>query len=211
MGVYILMKTSLLPFLIIGLVGLTAVGGAIYVMKGSAPAPTPPVATTEAAPPPSQPAATPPPLTPAPDTADQSPPPPQTAMTTPPPTPGPGNGQPGQGGRGAGMQRMYDQLGLTDAQKQQIAQIRADTTLDRNARREAIRNVMTPAQQAQMDQLREQMRAQFGNRGGGGNRGGDNNNGGGGNGQGGNAAPAPATAPEPAPATPPPANPAGGA
>jgi Spy/CpxP family protein refolding chaperone len=84
------------------------------------------------------------------------------------------------------MQRMFDQLGLTDAQKQQIAQIR-QTVTDRQQRREAIRNVLTPEQQAKWEQLRAQFRTNSG-----GGPGGDNNT----NGvQGGNGAPAPAPPP----------------
>jgi len=187
------MKTSLLPFIIVGVVGITAVGASIYVMKGSGTAPQPQVTATDQAPPPSHPAPTPPLPLPS-ETTDQSPPPTQVTVTT----PAPSNAQPpgpGQGGRGAGMQRMFDQLGLNDAQRQQIAQIRANTALTREQRRDEIRNVLTPEQQTQFDQIRAQMRQNWGNRRGGGPGGpGDNN----GNGQGGNPAPTPAPTP-PAP------------
>lgn len=192
------MKTYLLPILIVALVGITGVGAAIYVMKGKSSENQ--IAVTDTNPLPHQVAPTPPPPAP-PETTDQSPPPAQTAMTPPtPPGNGYNNGQPGQGGRGAGMQRMFDQLGLTDAQKQQIAQIR-QTITDRQQRRDAIRNVLTPEQQTQWDQLRAQFRNNRGGGNGGGGPGGDNNNGG----QGGNGAPTPATTLAPA-STPPPAN-----
>jgi len=58
------------------------------------------------------------------------------------------------------MAEMATTLGLTDAQKQQIEQIRKTTT-DRDQRRAAIKAILTPEQQAKMDQ----MRAQRGNRG----------------------------------------------
>jgi hypothetical protein len=101
------------------------------------------------------------------------------------------------------MQRFYDQLGLTQSQKDQIAQIR-QTVTDRQQRRDAIRNVLTPDQQTKWDQMRAQFRN---NRGGGG--GGFNNNNPGGpgpgpgtdNGQGGTPAPAPASTPPPTPGT----------
>lgn len=168
---------KILLFTILGLVGLTAVGASIYIMKGPK-TPPPQVVEADSTTPPSQPPpAPPPPPVPSPDVADQNPPPAQTSMT--PPPPGPDNGQPqGPGGRGARMQQIYDQLGLTDAQKQQIAQIR-QTVTDRQQRREAIRNVMTPEQQTQFDQLRAQLR----------------NNRGGGNRQDGNTAPPPPTPP----------------
>lgn len=61
------------------------------------------------------------------------------------------------------MQQMATELGLTDAQKQQMEDIRK-TIPDRAQRHAAIMAILTPDQQAKM----EQMRAQRGNRGGGG-------------------------------------------
>lgn len=58
---------------------------------------------------------------------------------------------------------MAAELGLTDAQKQQIEQIR-QTVTDRTQRRAAIMAILTPEQQAKM----EQMRSQWKNRGPGG-------------------------------------------
>ncbi len=90
---------------------------------------------------------------------------------------GGGNGQPGGGGqgggRGAGMQRMFDQLGLTDDQKQQIAQIR-QTVTDRQERRDAIQKVLTPEQQAKWQEMRKQFRNNRGGGNGGGGQGGGN-------------------------------------
>jgi Spy/CpxP family protein refolding chaperone len=176
---------KILPFIIIGLVGLTALGASIYIMKS--PAPHPQVAETTVAPlptppPPSHPFASPP------ETTDQNTPPAQTTMASPPTNSG--YGQPLMPGQGNGhMQRFFDQLGLSDAQKQQIAQIR-QTVTDRQQRRDAIRAVLTPDQQAKFDQMRAQFRN---NRGGGGpgagGPAGDNGQ------QGGNPTPPPSPAP----------------
>jgi len=183
------MKNLLLPIVVIALVGITAVGATVYVMKGSS---TPAVVT---APAPTTPAlSAPTPLPPAPATETPGTPAPTTATLT--PTPGNDPQNPGMSAeRQQRMQqfldRMAQQLNLTDAQKQQIAQIRANTALDRQQRREAMRNVLTPDQQAQWEQMRAQMR----------NRRGGGQGGPGGPGGGQNAAPAPATTPAPAPGT----------
>jgi Spy/CpxP family protein refolding chaperone len=51
------------------------------------------------------------------------------------------------------MQRAFSELGLTDEQKKQIAQIRKTLT-DRTERRAAIMNVLTPEQRAKWQQIR---------------------------------------------------------
>ncbi len=56
-------------------------------------------------------------------------------------------------GPGGHMRAIFAQLGLTDAQKMQIAQIR-QTTTDRQQRRAAIMNVLTPDQRTKFQQLR---------------------------------------------------------
>ena len=55
------------------------------------------------------------------------------------------------------LKAMFAQLGLTDAQKEQIKQIRASVT-DRKERREEILNVLTPDQKAKLQELREEHR-----------------------------------------------------
>ncbi len=70
------------------------------------------------------------------------------------------------GGRGGGGQQILSQLDLTSDQKQQIAEIRSTIT-DRKARHDAMMNVLTPDQQAKYEELRAQMRAQWGGGGGG--------------------------------------------
>lgn len=75
---------------------------------------------------------------------------------------GAAGGSPDQ--RAQRMERMkaaFAQLDLTDAQKAQIQQIR-QTVTDRKERREAIKNVLTPEQQAKLKQLREEHKAQTG-------------------------------------------------
>ena len=97
---------------------------------------------------------------------------PVTADTSSTPGQGP-QGQWGGGNRGGGtpeereqrrqqrMQQMATELGLSDAQKQQMQDIRKNIT-DREQRRAAIMAILTPEQQTKM----EQMRAQRQNRGG---------------------------------------------
>jgi Spy/CpxP family protein refolding chaperone len=52
------------------------------------------------------------------------------------------------------FKQAFAQLGLTDAQKEQIKQIRASVT-DRKERREQIMNVLTPDQKAKLRELIE--------------------------------------------------------
>ncbi len=80
----------------------------------------------------------------------------QTAPSGGMPDQGQHGGPGGDGQRGQRMQQMFAQLGLTDAQKQQIKQIRQSTT-DRQQRREAIMKILTPEQQAKFQELRQQM------------------------------------------------------
>jgi len=54
--------------------------------------------------------------------------------------------------------RFFEQLGLTDAQKAQLKQIRRDTAKGK-ARREAMMAVLTPEQKAQLKQDIEQCKA----------------------------------------------------
>jgi Spy/CpxP family protein refolding chaperone len=56
------------------------------------------------------------------------------------------------------IQRAFAELGLTDSQKQQIAQIR-QTILDRQQRHEAIMNVLSPEQRAKWLEIRNSNRA----------------------------------------------------
>ena len=60
---------------------------------------------------------------------------------------------------GGGGQRLFSQLGLSADQQKQIQQIRSTIT-DRQQRRDAIMKVLTPDQQAKLQQLRAQMRGQ---------------------------------------------------
>ena len=53
------------------------------------------------------------------------------------------------------IKQAFAQLGLTDAQKEQIKQIRASVT-DRKERREEILNVLTPDQKAKLRELRQE-------------------------------------------------------
>ena len=64
----------------------------------------------------------------------------------------------GQTGSGQRRQHILQLLNLTDAQKQQIKQIRASTT-DKKTRRQEIWQILTPAQQQQLKQLRQQRQA----------------------------------------------------
>jgi Spy/CpxP family protein refolding chaperone len=83
------------------------------------------------------------------------------------------------------MQQILSQLNLTDAQKQQIDQIR-QTVTDRRERHEEIMKVLTPDQQAKFEQLRPRRY-----------------NGGGGGAPDSATTPTPAPAPSPPPAPPP--------
>lgn len=65
------------------------------------------------------------------------------------------------GQRGQHMRQMFAQLGLTDAQKQQIQQIR-QTVTDRQQRREQIMSVLTPDQRAKLEQLRAEHKGGLG-------------------------------------------------
>jgi len=182
------MKIFSLPVLLIGFAVIIVGGGIIYAISLH------PKAVVASAPPASAPAAV--TTGSVPSSGDNSPAPAPMASTGGPDqtnamaSPGaPGqnggfNGRP-QGG-GQRMQQMMAQLGLTPEQQQQIQQIRATIT-DRQQRRDAIMQVLTPDQQAKFQQLRAQMRAQWGNRQGGGQGGGFGGPGGGAGGQGGGA------------------------
>jgi Spy/CpxP family protein refolding chaperone len=68
---------------------------------------------------------------------------------------------------------LFDQLNLTPDQQQQIQTIRTTIT-DRQERREAMMKVLTPDQQAKLQQLRAQFGGQHGGGPGGGGPGGGN-------------------------------------
>lgn len=73
---------------------------------------------------------------------------------------GTSNSQVGQNGQTAqgGKQHLLAQLGLSDAQKQQIKQIRATVT-DKPTRRKEIWQILTPGQRETLKSLRQQRQA----------------------------------------------------
>jgi len=96
---------------------------------------------------------------------------PQTSTPQPPPTgrhEGRGPHGDGFGHRGGGERRIFSQLNLTDAQRQQLADIHQRYGQDSKAQREELRQLfetrrgggtLTPEQEARAKELREQLRA----------------------------------------------------
>jgi len=132
------MKPFSLPFLILGLGAVLAVGGGVYAISGSH-------SKTLAANQDSSSNSA--------SSQDSSATPSTEANNDNGNNGGGGNGNGGANGGGQHMQQMFAQLDLTDAQKQQLNQIR-QTVTDRKQRREQIMNVLTPDQRAKFEQLR---------------------------------------------------------
>lgn len=84
---------------------------------------------------------------------------------------GPGGGRPGGGGfgggrqGGGGMMRMYDQLGLTEAQKTKLKALtekqRAESMALRKKHEEQIGAILTPEQRKKLEAARKEMMERF--------------------------------------------------
>ena len=89
--------------------------------------------------------------------------------------PGGGGGRPGggggfggggrQGGGGGGMMRMYEQLGLTEAQKTKLKSVtdkqREESAALRKKHEEQINAILTPEQRKKMEAARKEMMERF--------------------------------------------------